>query len=290
MIHTLMLLVAGLLAWVYRFRWQPNPTHTWAQRWQSALSALVLPVLITLVTAISILWMGPRGEMAGPVLGKLSYAASLGVLLYAGSLCLKLTGEGWRSVQWIRHCPSSQDHSEFQGRIIPTPALFAAQVGFWSPELVVSQGLLDRMDPEHLTAVLAHEQAHLYFRDTYWFFWLGWIRTLAGWLPNSQVLWDELLMLREVRADGRAAEQVDPLVLAESLLMVVQDRAGWQFGLECAATVVPTEDDGLSDPSKLARRIDALLTDPGCDYQPLSWWWLRWSAALLPLVVVPFHG
>ena len=63
-------------------------------------------------------------------------------------------------------------------RILETDFLYSAQIGFWQSELVVSQGLLKSLDSEHLNAVLAHEQAHVYYRDTFWFFWLGWLRTI----------------------------------------------------------------------------------------------------------------
>ena len=53
------------------------------------------------------------------------------------------------------------------------------------------------------------------------FFWWGWLRRLTEWLPHSKELWQELLLLRELRADQWAAQQVDPLVLAESLLLMV---------------------------------------------------------------------
>uniref|UniRef100_A0ACD5H1Y5 M48 family metalloprotease n=1 Tax=Desertifilum tharense IPPAS B-1220 TaxID=1781255 RepID=A0ACD5H1Y5_9CYAN len=37
----------------------------------------------------------------------------------------------------------------------------------------MAQGLLDRLTPEQLNAVLTHERAHSHYRDTFWFFWLG---------------------------------------------------------------------------------------------------------------------
>ena len=83
--------------------------------------------------------------------------------------------------------------------------------------------MLDALDRPHLDAVLAHEQAHVYYRDTFWFFWLGWIRSFTIWLPNTEAVWQELLLLRELRADRQATEQVDFLLLAESLLIVAQN-------------------------------------------------------------------
>ena len=107
------------------------------------------------------------------------------------------------------------------GRVVETAAVFSAQVGLWRSELVVSQGLLEHLNAEHLEAVLAHESGHAHYRDTFWFFWLGGLRRLTGWLPQSETLWQELLLLREVRADEWAARRVDSLVLAESLMSVI---------------------------------------------------------------------
>ncbi len=37
-------------------------------------------------------------------------------------------------------------------------------------------------------------------RDTFWFFWLGWLGRIVPFLPNTEILWQELLTLREIRA------------------------------------------------------------------------------------------
>jgi Zn-dependent protease with chaperone function len=50
---------------------------------------------------------------------------------------------------------------------------------------------------------LAHEQAHAHYRDTFWFFWLN---VLTSWLPHTEALWQEILFLREIRADEKAKE------------------------------------------------------------------------------------
>jgi Zn-dependent protease with chaperone function len=86
-------------------------------------------------------------------------------------------------------------------RVLDNPIPFSALIGFWQPELIVSQGLLNTLDQDHLEAVFKHEQGHYYYRDTFWFFWLGWVRSISAWLPNTEALWQELLLLREMRAD-----------------------------------------------------------------------------------------
>jgi hypothetical protein len=168
-------------------------------------------------------------------------------------------------------------------RVLDNPIPFSALIGFWQPELIVSQGLLNTLDQDHLEAVFKHEQGHYYYRDTFWFFWLGWVRSISAWLPNTEALWQELLLLREMRADRWAAQQVDPLLLAESLLVVIStlpvqsDNCCAAFS--CAAPY-----------NRLEERIEALLAEPELISQPslLSWTWLL--LAFLPFAAVPFHA
>jgi Zn-dependent protease with chaperone function len=227
--------------------------------------------------------MGTQGQMMGLSVGWIGYLLALGVLGVAGVLLLRLGWQGWRSQQQIQTYPQFQTENA-AGRLLDTALPFAAQIGFWRSELVVSQGLLTTLTSEQLTAVLTHEQAHAHYRDTFWFFWLGWLRQLTGWLPNTEALWQELLLLRELRADSWAAQTVDPLLIAESLLLVVQaplstsENYSAAFGEHLSMT-------------RLEERIEALLTEPelSCDrdrWQPWSWLLLTG----MPLLTVLLHS
>jgi len=110
---------------------------------------------------------------------------------------------------------------------------------------------LDTLDNAHLDAVIAHEQAHFYW-DTFWFFWLGWV--LHCHCCNTESLWQELLILREVRADHWAAQQVDPLLLAESLLR------GERHEFDAVCKFLPRSARLLKKP--VWERIEALLAEP----------------------------
>ena len=167
-------------------------------------------------------------------------------------------------------------------------AVFSAQVGLWSSQLIVSRGLLAHLDSEHLAAVLAHEAGHQHYRDTFWFFWLGGLRRLTCWLPYSENLWQDLLLLREIRADRWAARSVDTLVLAESLMSVITAPLAPESvcaGFSCAAPR-----------SRLAQRIDALLeidstaaTSSVGSFKVMPWQWVAISFTLAPLLTIPFH-
>jgi Zn-dependent protease with chaperone function len=232
------------------------------------------------MTAIALLCMGPQGKMGGVYTGWFSYVLALTSLGFFSCLCVKLAISGWRSLQSTRHCPLINLEGK-QVRLLDTEALFAGQIGFWHPELVVSEGLLQKLSPSHLESVLAHEQGHFYYRDTFWFFWLGWVRSCTAWLPNTDALWHELLVLRELRADSYAASQVDPLLLAESLLLVVSNGSVFSQSEICCAAL------GADVGDRLEQRIDALLALPNHTPETVSWH--GFLLALLPLVTVLFH-
>lgn len=277
--HLLMIVSMLVVAWGLRLRSQP--TGTWSDRWHRALALFLLPPLLLLMTAIAVICMGPQGRMVWWWEGWFSYTLAIAFVGIAAVLCLRLAWQGQQTLRQVRQHPLI-DLNGNPARLLDTAELYSAQVGFWQPELVVSQGLLDQLPPPHLDAVLTHEQSHAAYRDTFWFFWLGWVRRLTLWLPQTEALWQELLMLRELRADRRAAQQVDPLLLAESLLLVV--RAPLMQPEVCAAFSYSVGRDRLNE------RIDALLAAPEpIEPVPLRFWiWLPWM--FLPLITIPFHS
>ncbi|NEP02817.1 MAG: M56 family metallopeptidase [Symploca sp. SIO2E9] len=250
----LLMIVAGLgLAYVLRSSYSQQDGN-WTQRWQRSLLMFLFPPLLLMMTAVAVLCMGPQGQMVGFYSGWLTYYLVLGCLAVAIFVGIKLAIEAWQSIEQIRTYPQL----EFEGskvRLLDHSIPFSAMIGFWQPELVVSKGLLQKLQPEHLQAVLSHEQAHHHYRDTFWFFWLGWVYRCSAWLPKTASLWEELLLLREIRADGWAAQKVDSLIIAESLLIVV-NQSMIVSETVCAAfsRAVPR--------NRLQQRIDALLAEP----------------------------
>lgn len=313
--HAIMLLlalgIAGLLRWGSRWRRTiQSDSLTWNDRWIQTLSTFLLPVLLMITTLVAIVWMGPQGHMLGQPVGWISYGMAGGAISWA-----MLTGgiqlwQSWRTVQPIHTYPI-KTIADQQVRVLNSPYLFAAQIGVWQPELVISAGLLERLDPDHIEAVLLHEQAHRYFRDSFWFFGLAWIRRFTGWLPYTEVLWRELLILRELRADRWAATKVDPLILAEALLRVAGDLSGytWDPDLEAMDEIPSTWNpcppivglvQGEASNDRLQERIEALLDklEPSSDRSaantpPIQPWIngiLWFLPALLPLITIPFHS
>jgi Zn-dependent protease with chaperone function len=254
------------------------PQGNWHLRWQKTLFLFLFPPLLIFMTVTAVVCMGTQGKMGGMYTNPFSYILALIFLGFFNILGLKLVLSGWKAIKSARECPQVNLNGK-QVRILHTGALFAGQIGFWQPELVVSKGLLETLSPLHLESVLAHEQGHYQYRDTFWFFWLGWMRSCTAWLPNTEPLWQELLVLRELRADSYAASQVDPLVLAESLLLVVSNNP-ITSDVCCAAL-------GAGD--RLEQRIEALLTpsEPISEAQLQSWH--IFLLAFLPLITVVFH-
>ncbi|WP_103127026.1 M56 family metallopeptidase [Nostoc cycadae] len=279
--HLVMILTAVTVSWILRCSWVNTPGN-WNVRWRKALFIFLFPPLLLFMTAISVLFMGPQGKMGGAYTGWLSYDLAFIALGYFAFLGIKLTLQGWQSVESARNSPLVNLDGKLV-RLLNTPALFAGQIGFWQPELVVSQGLLQTLSPAHVESVLAHEQGHHYYRDTFWFFWLGWVRSCTAYLPHTDELWQELLVLRELRADSYAVSQVDPLLLAESLVLVVSQTSVLPESEVCCAAL------GSSVGDRLEQRIDALLAPPepalNMNWQSSSGFLL----AFLPLLTVLFH-
>jgi len=263
---------------------------TWPDRWGRSLFLFLFPPILLLMTALSVIIMGAEGQMFGMDSSWPSYIfCLLFIVISIGILC-KLGYQGYLSHQEISKY-SQELVAGKKARILETDFPYSAQIGFWNSQLVISRGMLNTLDSEHLAAVIAHEQAHYYHRDTFYFFWLGWLRSFSFWLPNTEALWQELLLLREIRADARAAEKVDSLLLAESLLKIAKEvllsvkpnlfkfpESNCSAGLSCT---LPRD--------RLTERIDALL----CTTAPLvrsNYWFLGWIIlAFLPLITVPFH-
>jgi Zn-dependent protease with chaperone function len=233
------------------------------------------------MTALAIICMGYQGKMLGFYASWFSYLLALSFIIFGVIVTLKLTYQAWLSLQKIRTYPQKL-LGEKVARIIDISFPYTAQIGFWQPELVISNGLIKILSPQHLEAVLVHEEAHNNYRDTFWFFWLGCVKNLTFWLPNTDILWEELLLLRELRADCQAAQKVDSLLLAESLLIVTQ----------AAVNSAPNFHESFScafSNHRLTERIDALLT-PSESFSSfnLSYWgWILLT--LLPWLSLPFH-
>jgi Zn-dependent protease with chaperone function len=283
--HTLMITFVLLLAYAIRLLALDSQAN-WNSRWQRALFLLVFPPLLLLMTAIAVVGMGHRGTMLGWQATWFGYLLAIAFVIVAMVSLVKLFYQAWRSQQKIARSPQEIIEGK-TARIIATDFPYIAQIGFWQSQLVISQGLLKILDRDRLNAVLAHEQAHYNNRDTFCFFWLGWLRSFTSWLPNSEALWQELLLLREIRADRQAIQQVDSLLLAESLLLVAKN-ACLLSSLEISESFSAALNE-TTPQNRLTQRINLILE--GEKFSTNSQWWnFFWLAlSLLPFITMPLH-
>lgn len=85
---------------------------------------------------------------------------------------------------------------------------------------VLSQGLLDRLDPDELVAVIAHERAHVEQRhDLLLLAFRAW-RSALPWFPIAALADAEVAALVEMLADDHARREVRDEVLARAILAV----------------------------------------------------------------------
>ena len=267
----------------------PSPPYPWGQ----ANLSFSLPPLLLISTAGAILLMGHHGHMWGmPVTALPCLAAQLFLAWGAITLAQSLWHEK-KLLDWVNTLPQisllpTAQHPPYTAHVWNTERPFAAQVGIAQPRLLLSQGLLTQLSPEQLETVLAHEQGHLYYGDLRWFFGWQWLRRWTGWLPGTDRLWDTLLLWRECRADAHAAQRVDPLVLAETLVQVVQSQQDPDMAQVGWVGFAPQGEMG-----RLEIRIQALLQNPQAPqaprFMPLSWWLLTVTIALIPLGTIAFH-
>lgn len=286
-LHSWMLAIAIAVAFLGRSGWGrflKLEGLGWRSRWRWAMGAFVVPPLLLANSALAVLLMGRHCPMVGPWSGIASHVIAVAVL--GGAIAL-VSWCAWlqrRDLMRVRAFPEVTVFGD-RVRVAPVARPYAAALGGWRAEVLVTAGAIAQLAPETLAAVLAHERAHVTCRDPFLFFWLGGLRRLTRWLPHTDALWRELTLLRELRADRLAAATVDPLTLAEALLTLARsDR--W--------TPDPLTAIGILDGRNLTERVDALLALdphrlPSRDRLDWSGWLSGGAIALLPFLSLIHH-
>ncbi|MBD1872521.1 M56 family metallopeptidase [Nodosilinea sp. FACHB-131] len=289
--HSSLLVLTIVVATVWRWRWRPCD-GAWPVRWESALSAFCLPPLMIVLAAVAVLSMGHHGTMIGQAVSPVGCWVSLGILFFAAGVLAYALGQAVRTAWGLRQYAVVSLPQGAQARCLPIDLPLAAQVGLWRSSLLVSRGWLEQLTASEQQAMLAHEQAHADHRDPFWFFWLGVVRRFTSWLPNTEALWEELLLLRELRADRQAANTSDPLVLAELLVKLARQMAlttHSQFSEHWLETGVGFN-QALSL-TRLEQRVNALVAPDTevkiSEQRQVRLTWLM--VAMLPLAVTWLH-
>jgi Zn-dependent protease with chaperone function len=275
----------GILLAVLAIAWWSRHILGTQSSWDQCLTRFLFAPLLILSNAITLVNMGTDGAMLGRPLGiwsVVSFVIACAYLLYALLVLLHRACTAWQSLRAIQGLPQVDWQGE-SAYLLDVDQLIAARVGWWNPKLVISRGLLQSLSHSHLSAIRHHEYAHLHFQDTFWFFWLGWLRQITQWLPLTEALWQELLLLRELRADSWASRQTDALDLAEALYLMASDRSKWQYSwlTEYSASASDRLD-------RLAIRINRIL-EPTTDNPSSSILW-HCSLAIFPLLMISLHS
>ena len=265
----------------------PTVGSRWQESWQRSLFFFFFPPLLLSMTFVSIFCMGYQGQMFGMTTGWFPYLLAIIFCTGAIILLVRHSLQAWQSIQQINRFPLIDIAGE-KARILEMEFPYIAQVGFWRSQLIVSRGLLNCLSHQQLQAVLAHEKAHRDCHDTFWFFWLGWLKSLTQYLPHTEAWSQELLRLRELRADWQAAQQQDPLLLAESLLIITKMVDEKPFTAPCQSVAMPL--DGAMPIYRLTERIEFLLenTNPSINSRWWNWGWI--VLIFLPLAMIPWHS
>jgi Zn-dependent protease with chaperone function len=319
--HVVILLLALLGAWGTRqycadtIKRGQTEVRSWAERWSWAIGAIVVPALWLMIAVLAVGAMGAHGTMFGYSVSAIGLWISGGLILSLMVLLGALLRRSWQIQRELHHYPTTTLTAPNLGqtltiRAIASPAWFAGQVGILKPELTIGRSLLTRLDPAQLEAIVAHECAHAHYHDTTLFFTLGWLRRWTSWLPHTQDIWQELIILRELRADRWAAQFVDPLLLAETLLTVARSAQ--------TPSQTPSPSDTPQSPAiagvgfhdfttvdSFEARIEALMAYEIAPESPVNscsnqrrredrltltingWLWV--VLACFPLLAVPFH-
>jgi len=279
--HFIFIITALFIAYSIRLISQLKVIN-YQKKWGLSLFLFAFPPLLLFMTCITVLMMGYHGEMWGIKASKFSYYLAVSFLIFAIFSLIKISWDLYKLTHLVQKYPLQIINGK-PIKILQTSFPYAAQVGFYSSQLVISTGLIQLLSQEHLEAVIAHESAHEMHKDPFFFFWLSYLERLTFWLPNNENLWNNLLLLRELRADYTAAKTVDYLLIAEALLKVtnaaLKQRKKLIFDLECPFLNY-----------RLQERIETLLDNS--NFSPkLNLWQIMWLILVfIPWIFFPFHN
>ncbi|WP_342025179.1 M56 family metallopeptidase [Arthrobacter citreus] len=166
----------------------------------------------------------------------------------------------------------------------PTPVAYCLPGGARSVT-VLSDGLLEMLSDEELSAVLIHEKAHLSQRHhlLLWAF-AAW-RAALPWLPTSQLAQQSVNELIEMLADDEALRAVDPETLIRAVAIVGTGAQPAEGGLQGAAAKAqgasllasPDEQEQLGTVRRLSRLLTPLPPLPG---------WQRWAVLVVSVLLL----
>lgn len=159
------------------------------------------------------LWHGVSLPWGGSgVLGALAVVSGLRVVRAASSLwAVERLGRGLAAIGAVARGV----------RYVPASVPVCHVVGVVRPEVVVSRAVVDALSPAALTAVVAHEHAHLAASDARWSALLSLVSAAIPPVGAWESVWREAA---EEVADDVAAAETDDHTVADALVRVARLR------------------------------------------------------------------
>lgn len=115
---------------------------------------------------------------------------------------------------------------EHELRIISSKAPTAMTIGFLKPQIILSTGLLDMLEPTELNAVIDHEKCHMKHRDPLAIFLLSVISKGLLYIPIFAWIAKKYPIMIELRADKYAIGQMNqPADLGSALLKLLKQQS-----------------------------------------------------------------
>ncbi len=137
--------------------------------------------------------------------------------------------------------------------LLPDGVTGAFATGGGVGRILLSRELIERLEPEELRGIVAHELAHIEARDTSLMFAGGLLRDMTAWNPLAHIAYRRISTDREREADRRAACLTqDPLSLASGLLCVREL-------MKAGPTSYRTAVAALKPKGRIARRVSNLI-------------------------------
>jgi bla regulator protein BlaR1 len=271
---TLFSIVAGLLTLALR----KNPAQVRYWLWMSASFKFLVPFSLLIAVGGQIhfpRWAPPAPDFVQPhfpmamgnvfVPSKIAAASPVSAPLHANLLPLLLQAVWGCGVlfvlfrwfrEWLRIRAAVRTarplHLDPPVRAMSSPAQLEPGVfGIWRPMLLLPDGIMERLTPAQLAAIVAHEQCHIRRRDNLAAAFhmvveaIFWFHPLVWWLGRRIVDERERACDEEVLRQGNSPE-----TYAEGILKVCE------FYLESPLVCVP----GVTG-SNLRKRIRTIMTN-----------------------------
>jgi len=203
-------------------------------------AALVAWQAIGLGTGLAAICAGLAYGLAGPSPAPLVATAALGAYLlgvaaWVGARTL-VRRRRHRAILDLVSTPLP----EFPGgRLLDSPTAMVYCLPGLRPRMVVTSAALAGLSPSALTAVVAHERAHLHqHHDLVTLPFVAW-HTALPFLPGARTARSAVALLVEILADDAARARVGTAPLRDALISVVLSGAPSEAGTEAPGTEAP---------------------------------------------------